>query len=216
MRNHDHVILKVSRVHSDIVYWLDNGLYLNITNRCSNDCYFCFRNYWKGIAHFNLRLTREPSISQVTKDLSGHIHRRLWREVVFCGFGEPTARLDCVLQVTRWIKRHSNLRVRVDTNGHGYLLNPGREVVRELKEAGVDGVSVSLNGQNEETYNKVSRPSFPNAYEEVLKFIMKAKELLNVEVTAVRIPEIEISGIEKMVLSFGVKFRSREYILCFY
>ncbi|MFQ6095685.1 MAG: TatD family nuclease-associated radical SAM protein [Candidatus Bathyarchaeia archaeon] len=203
-------------MHSDIVYWLNNGLYLNITNRCSNNCYFCFRRYWKGIAHFDLRLIQEPSVSQVIKDLSAHIHRRPWREVVFCGFGEPTARLDCVLQVTRWIRRYSNLKVRIDTNGHGHLLNPRREVVTELKEAGVDDVSVSLNGHNEETYNNVCKPSFPNAYEEVLKFIVNAKEPMNVEVTAVRIPEIEIAEIEKLALSFGVKFRLREYIPCFY
>jgi len=136
--------------------------------------------------------------------------------LVFCGFGEPTVRLDCILRVTRWVKGNSNLSVRVDTNGHGYLLNPGREVVKELNAVGVDGVSVSLNGQDKETYNKVCRPVFADAYEAVLGFIQKAKRLLNVEVTAVRIPEIDIYEIERMASQLEVRFRLREYIPCFY
>lgn len=96
-------------MRSSVVYWLDSSLYLNITNRCSNDCYFCFRNYWRGIGGFNLKLTHEPSADQVIRELLKQIHRKRWNEVVFCGFGEPTARLDCILKVTRWIKEHSPL-----------------------------------------------------------------------------------------------------------
>jgi len=201
---------------SKVAYWLDNNLYLNITNRCSNNCYFCFRHYWNGIGDFNLRLREEPSASQVVNELLNFIHKRYWNEVVFCGFGEPTIRLDCILEVTRWVKDHSDLPVRVDTNGHGYLLNPGREVVRELKESGVDGVSTSLNGHDKDTYNRVCKPIFEDAYDAVLEFIRKAKELLNVEITAVRIPEVDASKIGDLSLRLGVKFRLREYVPCFY
>ena len=203
-------------VRSNVVYWLGTSLYLNITNRCSNSCYFCFRHYWDGIGGFNLRLSQEPSASQVINDLIEQIHRRRWSEVVFCGFGEPTIRLNCILEVTKWVKEHSNLKVRVDTNGHGYLLNLGREVVLELKEVGVDEVSVSLDGQDKETYNKICKPVFADAYEAVLKFIQKAKELIDVEITAVRIPEINVSEIERVASQLGVRFRLREYIPCFY
>jgi len=163
-----------------------------------------------------LRLKYEPSVSQVIEKLLAPIHRGHWSEVVFCGFGEPTSRLDCILQVTKWIKELHNLWVRVDTNGHGYLLNPAREVVTELEEAGVDEVSVSLNGQNEEAYNKVCRPVFAHAYEGVLEFIWKAKESLDMEITAVRIPEIDVSDIERQASQLGVRFRPREYVPCFY
>lgn len=208
--------MRVLNLRSNVVYWLGNNLYLNITNRCSNRCYFCFRHYWRGIGDFNLKLRHEPSVSQVIEELLTQIHRGQWKEVVFCGFGEPTIRLDCLLKVARWIKEHSNLRVRVDTNGHGYLLNPRREVIRELKEAGVDDVSVSLNGHDKETYNKVCKPVFEDAYEGVLKFVRAAREMFNVEITAVRIPEIKVSEIERLALQFGVKFRIREHIPCFY
>jgi len=209
-------VSEVLNLRSNVVYWLGSSLCLNIANRCSSNCYFCFRHYWRGIGGFDLRLIREPSVTDVINELLTEIHRGHWREVVFCGFGEPTIRLDCVLQVTRWIKEYSNLRVRIDTNGHGYLLNPRREVVGEFKEAGVDDVSVSLDGHDKETYDKVCRPIFPDAYELVLEFVQKARRLLNVEITAVRLPEIKISEVERLSLQLGAEFRLREYIPCFY
>ena len=74
-----------------------------------------------------------------------------WDEAVFCGFGEPTERLDVLLEVAQWIKQHYGrpLKIRVNTNGHGYVLNRGRDVAAELKAAGVDKVSVSLNAGDE-------------------------------------------------------------------
>jgi len=197
-----------------IVYWLgaNPSLYLNITNRCSNDCYFCFRNFAKGVEGFNLRLRGEPSVEEVTKELQRFINLKPWREVVFCGFGEPLERLDCLLEVTRWIKRYHGTPVRVDTNGHGYLLNPGRDVIRELKDAGVDKVSVSLNAHDGETYNRVCRPKFEKAYENVLRFIQKASEELDTEVTAVDIPEINLLKVEEMARKMGARFRRREYL----
>ncbi len=198
-----------------IAYWLRNSLYLNITNRCSNNCYFCFRNFAKGVGGFNLRLRGEPSIEEVTKELQRFINLKRWREVVFCGFGEPLERLDCLLGVTRWVKKYHGTPVRVDTNGHGYLLNPGRNVIGELKGVGVDKVSVSLNAHDEETYNRVCRPKFERAYGNVLRFIQKASKELDTEVTAVGIPEINLPKVEETAKKLGVKFRKRKYYIPF-
>ncbi|MEM2936299.1 MAG: TatD family nuclease-associated radical SAM protein [Candidatus Bathyarchaeia archaeon] len=197
-----------------IAYWLgaNPSLYLNITNRCSNDCYFCFRNFAKGVGGFNLRLQKEPSVEEVTKELQRFINLKPWREVVFCGFGEPLERLDCLLGVARWVKKYHGTPVRVDTNGHGYLLNPGREVIRELKGAGVDRVSVSLNAHDEKTYNRVCRPKFEGAYENVLRFIQEASKELDTEVTAVDIPEMDLPKVEEMARKMGARFRRREYL----
>ncbi len=202
----------------DIVYWLNETLYLNITNRCSNNCYFCFRHYLRGIAGFNLKLEREPTVKQIIKQLKRFISTRHWKEIVFCGFGEPTMRLDCILEVTEWIKKHwPYIKVRLNTNGHGYLLNPGRNVAKELKKAGIDAVSVSLNGHERKIYRQVCKPSFENAYESVLDFIRRAKqEELEVEITCVRVPEIDVSKIRDLALRLNVKFRVRAYIPCFY
>jgi len=199
-----------------VVYWLGNNLYLNITNRCPNNCYFCFRRFKDGIDGFNLKLRREPSSNEVIKKLQEIINRKNWREVVFCGFGEPLERLNCVLEVTRGIKKYSGRIVRIDTNGQGYLLNKGREVVKELKEAGVDKISVSLNAHEKETYNRVCKPAFENAFENVLKFIEKSREEFDIEITTVTIPEVSIPKAREIARKLGVGFRIREYIPCFW
>ena len=200
-----------------VVYWVGNSLYLNVTNRCSNSCYFCFRRFKKGIREFNLKLEKEPTPEEVIKELRKVINRKNWSELVFCGFGEPLERLDLVLEVTRWIKKHYWKTVRVDTNGQGYLLNRGRDVVRELKEAGVDKVSVSLNAHDKETYNQVCKPVFRDAYENVLEFIKKAKEEgLETEATAVTIPEVDLTKVKELAENMGIKFSAREYIPCFW
>lgn len=199
-----------------VVYWLGDSLYLNITNRCSNDCYFCFRRYKKGVGGFDLKLKEEPAPSQTISELRNFVNKRFWKEIVFCGFGEPLVRLNHVLEVTSWLKKVSSRVVRIDTNGQAYLLNEGRNVVEELKEAGVDKLSVSLNAHDEETYNQVCRPKFQNAYKSVLKFISEAKERFDMEITAVNLPEVDIPKIRDIAKKFEVKFRLREYQQCFW
>ena len=200
------------------VYWLDNTLYLNITNRCSNSCFFCLKRYKRGVGGFNLKLTHEPTVAEITAELSEVLNMRSWDGVVFCGFGEPTERLDVLLEVARWVRQHYGrpLQIRVNTNGHGILLNPRRNVAAELRAAGVDKVSVSLNARDRETYMEICKPTFPDAYEAVLDFIQKAKPVLQVEVTAVRMPEVDIAKVQAVADGLGVKFRVREYIPCFY
>ena len=202
---------------SSVVYWLGKSLYLNITNRCPNNCYFCLRKFKNGVREFNLKLRKEPSSNEVIKELQEVINRKNWSEVVFCGFGEPLERLDCVLEVTRWVKKYSGKVVRVDTNGQGYLLNKGREVVEKLKDAGVDKVSVSLNAHNKTTYNQICKPKFENAFENVLEFVEKAKKMdLDTEITAVTVSEVDLSKVREIAERMGVGFRVREYIPCFW
>lgn len=197
-----------------IVYRLGDNLYLNVTNKCSNDCYFCLRKVLKGVGGFNLKLSREPSTRQVISELEKVLNKRNWSESVFCGFGEPLKRLDCVSKVTEWIRKYhaKPIVVRIDTNGHGYLLNKGRRVLEDLKEAGVDKMSVSLNAHNEATYSQVCRPRFKDAFESVLGFVERAKEYFNVEVTAVTIPEVDISKVKEIAKEMGVKLRTRKLL----
>lgn len=199
-----------------IVYWLGDNLYLNITNRCSNNCYFCFRNYKDGINGFNLNLPEEPTTDKIIAEIEEVINRRRWKEIVFCGFGEPLERLDTVLEVTRWIKKHHSILIRIDTNGQAQLINRGRDVVKELKETAVDRVSVSLNAHNKQTYDQVCKPRFENAFPEVLDFIRKAKDKLDTEITLVTIPEVDIAKVREITARIGVRLRTRPYIRCFW
>ena len=200
------------------VYWLDNTLYLNITNLCSNSCYFCLKRYRCGVGGFNLKLAEEPTCDQIVAELSKVLHMRKWDGLVFCGFGEPTERLDVLLDVATWIRKHFGrpIQIRLDTNGHAYMLNPGRDVIELLKTAGVDKVSVSLNAGDMKTYIEICRPTFPEAYEAVLDFISKAKLILEIEVTVVRVPEVDLAKVQVVTDGLEVKFKVREYIPCFY
>lgn len=205
--------MSVKKIPS-LIYWLGDNLYLNITNKCSNSCYFCIRNFREGVGGFYLKLEREPAVAEIIAELGKVINKRDWREIVFCGFGEPFERLNCILEVSSWVRKYYGkiVTIRVDTNGQAFLLHEGRNVVKELKMAGVDKVSVSLNAHDKETYNKICNPVFENAFESILEFIEKAKRLLDVEVTAVRIPEVDLEKLEKIAREMGVEFRVRDYI----
>jgi TatD family-associated radical SAM protein len=195
-----------------IVYWLKDALYLNITNRCPNNCYFCFRNFSNGVGGFNLKLHFEPSSKKIVTELQKVINKRHWREVVFCGFGEPTERLDCIIEVTNYVNRFYKKNIRVNTNGLGVLLNSGRNVTGELKEAGVNKISVSLNAHDKETYEVICKPKFKNSYKSVINFIKKSKKKLETEITAVTINEVNLQKMKEIAEEIGVNFRIREYI----
>ncbi|MFP3985637.1 MAG: TatD family nuclease-associated radical SAM protein [Candidatus Bathyarchaeia archaeon] len=195
-----------------VVYWLDKKLYLNITNKCTNDCYFCLRKVKPGIAEFNLKLEQDPTADEVVQELSEVLNRKSWSEIVFCGFGEPTMRLDTLLKVAEWVNKTAKKPIRIDTNGHGFLIYPRRDVVGELKESGIDKLSISLNAQDEITYNEICRPAFKNAFEKLLEFTTAARDAgFEVETTAVTVPEVKISEVKKLACDLGVKFRARPY-----
>ena len=180
--------------------------------------YFLLRNFKRGVGDFTLRLGGEPTFEQVVVELEEAMRRRTWKEVVFCGFGEPTERLDLLLAISKWVKNRDGkaIPIRVNTNGHGYILNARRDVAKELVEAGVDKVSVSLNAANEETYNEVCKPYPPGAFAAVLEFIRRAKDSLSVEVTAVTTPEIDLHKVGDLAIELGVRLRIRQYIPCFW
>ena len=136
----------------------------------------------------------------------------------FAGLGSLRSGWICLLEVARWIRQHYGrpLKIRVNTNGQGYVLNQGRDMAGELKAAGVDKVSVSLNAGDKETYMEICKPTFPGAFESVLDFVQKAKAVLEVEVTAVRMPEVDLAKVQLLLDRMDVKFRVREYIPCFY
>lgn len=200
---------------TSLVYWLEDKLYLNLTNRCTNNCYFCIRKFKQGILKFNLTLEREPQLKEVIAKLKEVVHKGSWSEYVFCGFGEPTIRLNTLLRTAEWLNKNQIGPIRVNTNGLALLLYPNRKVIDEIKEAGIDRLSVSLNTQNADVYNSVCRPIYENAYERILEFIEKARDSdLDVEITTVAIPEVKVSEVEKIAGTLGVGFRVRPYSPC--
>jgi TatD DNase family protein len=190
-----------------IVYPIRNSLYLNITNRCTAACTFCVRYHTDFVKGHNLRLKQEPTADEVITAIG---NPRDYAEVVFCGYGEPLVRLDAVKAIAAEVKRCGG-KVRIDTNGHGNLIHK-RNIVPELAGL-VDAVSVSLNAQNAEVYDKLCQPKFgPGTYDAVKEFIGEAKKHIpDVTATVVSAPGVDVAACEKIATDLGAKFRVREY-----
>lgn len=195
-----------------ITYKLGDSLYVNMTNRCSNKCDFCIRNYGDGISDSgSLWLDREPTVKEASDDILKNY--KGCREIVFCGYGEPLIRLDDVLSVIRAVKPAINMPVRINTNGQADLIH-GRETAKELQGL-VDTVSISLNAPDAKGYDAVCHSDYgEKAYEAILKYASDCKEYVpNVIFSVVDV--LSSDDIEKCRATaekIGVKFRVREMI----
>lgn len=106
-----------------ILYEVHDNLYVNMTNKCPCACTFCLRQTRNEMNHSgSLWLEREPSVEEVKNEFS-KFDMNKYKEVVFCGFGEPTERLDDVLEVCRFIKDKYNKTIRINTNGLADLIH---------------------------------------------------------------------------------------------
>jgi TatD DNase family protein len=189
----------------EIAYKIRDSLYLNITNRCTNKCSFCIRFISDYVKGHNLRLSHEPTENELKSAIGDPSH---YKEIVFCGYGEPLIRLDLVKSLSTWIKQNSG-KVRINTNGHGNLIH-GRNILPEMKGI-VDSISVSLDAHNEETYNKICRPVYENAYGKVIEFIKEAKKYIpKVETTVVELEGIDIEECREITDGLGVRLRVRK------
>ncbi|MDQ7786810.1 MAG: TatD family nuclease-associated radical SAM protein [Thermodesulfovibrionales bacterium] len=188
----------------EIAYKIRDSLYLNITNRCTNRCAFCIRFHSDYVKGHKLRLSHEPTEEEVIQAIGDPAQ---YQEIVFCGYGEPMLRLDLIKNVARWIKQQGG-KVRINTNGHGNLIYK-RNIIPELRGI-VDRISISLDAQDEETYNRICKPEFGNAYHEVLNFIREAKKVIpEVSVTVVTAKGIDIEQCRSTAGELGVGFRVR-------
>lgn len=190
-----------------IAYPIRRSLYLNITDRCTLACVFCPKTQGvREVQGFDLTLDHRPEVAEVLAAI-GDPSR--YDEVVFCGYGEPTLRLKVLLEVTRWIKAHGG-RVRVNTDGLGSLANK-RDILPELAAAGVDALSVSLNAQSAEVYDRHCVPALAGSFEAVLAFLREApRHIAEVTATAIDgLEGVEIAACEELARGLGVRFRRR-------
>ncbi len=194
-----------------LVYPIRRSLYVNVTNDCSNACTFCPRSTGRlEVKGHDLALGEEPSAEDLVVALQRAGAER-YGEIVFCGFGEPTLRLDVVKAVAREVKKRWNLPIRLDTNGQGSALN-GRDIVPEL-EGLVDAVSVSLNAPDAATYDRLCRPTIDHAFRVVCDFICGCKgRIPRVRATAVAVPGIDLEAVRRLAeYDLCVDFEVRAY-----
>lgn len=190
-----------------IAYAIRNSLYINLTNRCSSVCDFCMRETNPIVKGHNLGIKKEPTAEEVIRamgDVTGY------DEVVFCGYGEPTERLDELITVARFLKSKGK-RIRLDTNGHGDLIN-GRPIINDLKGL-IDIICISLNAETAEKYEDICKPVFgKKTYPSLIQFIKDAKQVIpSVQVSIVELPNVDTEKCRRIAEELGVDFRVRKY-----
>ena len=189
------------------------GLYVNLTNRCNCDCVFCLRGKKIMSAAASLWLEREPSVAEVKAALDGAPWHVI-REVVFCGFGEPTIRLAELTELLAYVKKiRPQIPTRLNTNGLGELYH-GREIAAEF--AGIlDTASISLNAATAEKYFKLTRAAYGlKSFEGMLTFAEHMKNFVpQVVMTVVDhvTPPEEIAACRKLCDERGLTLRVRPY-----
>lgn len=196
----------------DILYTYKDNVYLNITNRCPCACTFCIRSQKNAIGSAdNLWLEHNPVFEEV-KNAIDNFDFTGYNEVIFCGYGEPTNAFDLLVRVAQYIRSKINVKIRVNTNGLGSLINEC-DISQELCQ-NVDAVSISLNCSNEEEYNRVVRPKFGiKSYSAMLDFASKCKKYIDdVKFSVVDvIGEEEIAKCQKIADDLGIALRVRKF-----
>ncbi len=196
-----------------ISYEVGNNLYLNFTNQCPCACTFCIRNNADGAYGSDpLWLEHEPSMDEILADLQKRELSK-YSEIVFCGYGEPTCRLDVLIETAEWLRSKANgVKLRINTNGLGDLIN-GRSIAEELCSV-IDIISVSLNAGTKDEYMAVTRPKFENAWEAMQKFTADCVKIGSSEVVMSVVDVIsaeQINSARTVAESLGAKLRVRKY-----
>lgn len=194
-----------------ILYVYNNQVYANITNRCDCACTFCIRSQMDGVGDADtLWHKTEPTLTEILAavdafDFTGYT------EFVFCGYGEPTCALENLIACARYVKEKTGLPIRLNSNGLGNLYHK-RDIVPELAEV-IDRISISLNAPNAEEYERVTRPSFRNAYTAMLDFAEECGRLLahtQLSIVDVLSPEDQ-AACQKIADERGVYLKIRKF-----
>jgi TatD DNase family protein len=188
-----------------IAYPIRDSLYLNITNRCTNDCTFCVRNFTDTVKGHNLRLANEPTVPEIVSAMGDFTK---YSEVVFCGYGEPTIRIDVIRDVASVVKARG-VPVRINTNGQANIFHR-RNVLEELRGI-VDAICISVNALDDGSYGDLCRPkSGEGTFEKVVEFVREAKKVIpRVEITFVTVPGFDEAASRRFARDLGVDIRIR-------
>lgn len=206
-----------------LAYLLDDKIYINLTNNCTNRCIFCLRQDKSDVCGQEMWLDNETfGANDVIEQLEAIIKKQLeaakpnsLNEIIFCGYGEPLLKLDLLKEVAAYIREnYPNTKIRVNSNGHANLIYK-RNIAPELKPL-IDDISISLNAPTEEEYNELSQPNIQGAYEGVKAFI-KACADEGISTTASVVENykgrhLDLDECEKIAKNLGAKFRVREWI----
>ena len=193
----------------EIVYQYENGIYVNLTNRCPCRCSFCIRGQMDGLGTAeSLWLEHSPVVEEVMNAFEAFT-LKAGQEVVFCGYGEPLCALDVLVETAKRLKSQG-VRLRINTNGLGDRIN-GKPTIPVLKGL-IDTMSISLNAPNADRYEELCHPGMPGAYESMLEYARECKNHFDTRFSVVDVisPE-EISQCQKIADEMGIPLRVRHF-----
>ena len=188
-------------------YQIGDSLYINVTNRCDSDCVFCKRKTTAVVDGYKLKMKKseEPNAQVYINEIGDP---KKYKEIVFCGYGEPTIRWEVVKQVAKYVKDNGG-KTRMNTNGHGNVINQ-KDITPEMQGM-LDSISVSLNSVDPNQYAKLMRVK-PEMHSEMIDFAKRAKQYTKVVMSVVGIDEVDIERAKHLVTEeVGAEFREREY-----
>ena len=152
---------------------------LSITDVCNYRCTYCLpQGYKKKPGDMRAFMSGEE-ISRLTKALS---------ELGVCKIrltgGEPTVRKD-FFDILKNMKQNSNIpKVTMTTNG--YRLN---KIADQLSEAGLDGINISIDSLNRETFKKLT------GHDRLLEILEGIKILQKLNFKNIKINAVLLKGI---------------------
>ena len=196
-----------------ITYEIGSSLYFNITNKCPCKCTFCVRKTTAGVNYGeSLWLEHEPALEEILEDLSERDLKK-YSEFVFCGFGEPTERLDILLKCAEFLNDHKKERqkIRLNTNGLSDLIN--NKETAPLFDRCIDILSISLNAPDSETYNALCSPVFgESSFDAIIRFASDSKRYIPEVVMSVVGASLDKEAVERcrdLCGSLGISLRVR-------
>ncbi|MBO4389863.1 MAG: septum formation protein Maf [Lachnospiraceae bacterium] len=196
-----------------IIYEFQNKLYVNLTNKSATSTAFVERQYTDQINSLeSLWLDHEPTMIEVLTELSNWYIAQ-YKELVFCGYGEPTERMDLVLDIANFVKKRSNIIIRLNTNGLSNLVN-GPEIVSKYRDT-IDEVSISMVSSTPNSYLTLSQSTYGiDSFQALLDYAAACKDagckviMSTVEST---ITEEQEAKCRSICEELGVEYVIREY-----
>ena len=200
--------LPVNLPGSRFAYTIRDSVYLNVTGKCTSACTFCRRSADPIVKGHDLVLEDDPTVAQMLTALDEEDWKKR-SEVVFCGYGEPTIRLDEIRQIAGSIRQQGARHIRLNTNGLGSLFH-GRDITPEISGM-VDEVSVSLNAQDKDTFVRLCRPALgEGSYGAVKDFARSCLAAgMDVVLTVVDHPDVDVEACRAIAERMGTRFRVR-------
>lgn len=199
---------------TDIIYTLEGGVYFNITNKCPCNCAFCIRSKGQAVGDAK-RLWfdgNEPTLLDIENAIDNYDFTGV-KEVVYCGYGEPTNAYDNMINSAKYLKsKYPDIKLRVNTNGLSDLINE-KPTAKEICSV-FDIISVSLNDPSSEKYDKITRNIYPGkAFNAMLDFTRECVKYCNdVRMTVVDvISDEDIEKSRQICENVGARFIVRSF-----